>query len=156
MGGIEVGAIFATRAGKDHNVRGTVDAAGILPVVLLGLGFFPQYIGILRLRSVVGVSMMFITADAAGSVFSIISLVFRDKFDILATMNYAMVFICDLIVVAFYVYYNKLHPELAKVPPKDIQEMDNDNEVSGQAEPSEISEVRSYSQEKETDDIKSA
>ncbi|KAF8980027.1 hypothetical protein BGZ46_004740 [Entomortierella lignicola] len=92
LAGIEAGALYATRAGVNHNVKGTVDAAGILPVVLLGIGFFPQYYDIFQLRSVVGVSMVFIAGDAAGSVFSLISLAFRDKFDLLAAMNYIIVF----------------------------------------------------------------
>ncbi|KAF9998362.1 hypothetical protein BGZ80_006647 [Entomortierella chlamydospora] len=115
LAGVEVGAIYATRAGVDHNVKGTIDAAGILPVVLLGVGFFPQYVDIFRLRSVVGVSMVFIAGDAAGSVFSLISLAFREKFDLLAAMNYIIVFVCDMIIVASYVYYNKCHPTFARV-----------------------------------------
>ena len=99
----------------DHKVKGTEDAAGIIPVVLLAIGFMPQYVDIIKLRSVVGVSMAFIAADAAGSIFSMISLAFRDTFDILATMNYVVVFVCDMIVVALYYYYNKRHPELSRI-----------------------------------------
>ncbi|KAK3836789.1 MAG: PQ loop repeat-domain-containing protein [Linnemannia gamsii] len=116
LGGVEVGAYFGTIAGKDQNVPGTIEAAGIIPVVLLTVGFFPQYVDILRHRSVVGVSMVFIAGDASGSVFSIISLALRDKFDLLAAMNYILVLVCDLVVVGFYVYYNRMHPALARVP----------------------------------------
>lgn len=82
-----------------------MNAAGILPVVLLFLGFLPQYADFWKSHSVQGVSMMFITADAAGSVFSIISLALREKFDLLAAMNYVIVLVCDLVVVGFYFYY---------------------------------------------------
>ncbi|KAF9937117.1 hypothetical protein BGZ65_001780, partial [Modicella reniformis] len=98
LAGIEVGAIFATLAGVNHNVFGTMDAAGALPVVLLFLGFLPQYTDFLRNHSVQGVSMVFITADAAGSIFSLISLALRDEFDLLAAMNYVIVLSCDLVV----------------------------------------------------------
>ncbi|KAG0048683.1 hypothetical protein BGZ83_006398 [Gryganskiella cystojenkinii] len=115
MVGIEAGAVFATRAGLDHDVKGTIEAAGILPIVLLAMGFMPQYVDIYRDRSVVGVSMPFIAADAAGACFSLISLAFRETFDLLAAMNYVVVLICDVIVVVFFVYFNKLHPEMARV-----------------------------------------
>ncbi|KAG0275203.1 hypothetical protein BGZ95_009076 [Linnemannia exigua] len=106
---------FLSMAGIDNNVPGTVEAAGIIPILLLVLGFIPQYIDIYRDRSVVGVSMAFIAADAAGAIFSIISLCFRNEFDLLATCNYIAVLVCDLIVVLFWGYFNKMHPELARV-----------------------------------------
>ena len=74
----------------------------------------PQYIDIYRDRAVIGVSMAFISADGSGAVFSLISLAFREEFDLLAGMNYVVVLICDLIVVAFFVYYNKMNPQLAR------------------------------------------
>ncbi|KAG0045714.1 hypothetical protein BGZ83_009042 [Gryganskiella cystojenkinii] len=114
--GVEVGAVYGTKAGLAHNVPGTLDAAGSIPVVLLGLGFMPQYLDIFSRRSVVGVSMVFITGDALGSVFSLISLALREHFDLLAALNYVIVLICDLIVVAFFLWYNKLHPGLARDP----------------------------------------
>ncbi|KAF9933986.1 hypothetical protein FBU30_003704 [Linnemannia zychae] len=115
MAAIQVGAIYATRSGIDRNVPGAVEAAGIIPIVLLVLGFVPQYIDIYRDRSVVGVSMVFIAADASGAVFSIISLIFRTEFDLLATLNYCAVLVCDFIIVFFYVYYNKMNPSMARV-----------------------------------------
>ncbi|KAG0265897.1 hypothetical protein BG011_003822 [Mortierella polycephala] len=115
MVGIQVGAVYGTRAGKDHGIKGTVEAAGIIPILLLAIGFVPQYVDFYRHRSVVGVSMAFIAADGLGAVFSLISLGFRMEFDLLATLNYVVVLLCDLLVVAFYVYYNKLNPSLARI-----------------------------------------
>lgn len=106
--------LYFNKAGIDNNVKGTIEAAGIIPVVVLTVGFFPQYADILRHRSVVGVSMVFIAGDASGSVFSIISLALRDEFDLLAAMNYILVLVCDMIVVGFFVYFNKRNPELAR------------------------------------------
>ncbi|KAF9362827.1 hypothetical protein BGX34_005429 [Mortierella sp. NVP85] len=114
MAGIEVAAVYATKAGEHHQVQGTTEAAGIIPIILLAMGFVPQYVDIYREKSVVGVSMAFIVADAMGAVFSIISLCFRDTFDLLATLNYVVVLICDLIIFVFYIYYNKLNPSLAR------------------------------------------
>lgn len=63
--------------------------------------------------------MVFITGDALGSIFSLISLAFRDHFDLLAALNYVIVLVCDLIVVGFFVWFNKMHPEQKR-------ELDND------------------------------
>lgn len=62
--------------------------------------------------------MAFIAADGSGAVFSLISLAFRAEFDLLAGMNYVVVLICDLIVVGFFVYYNKMNPQLARATPE--------------------------------------
>ncbi|KAF9916642.1 hypothetical protein BX616_003215 [Lobosporangium transversale] len=118
MASIQIAAIYATRvrylmlAGKDHEVLGTTIAAGLIPIILLAIGFIPQYIDIYKSKSVVGVSMAFIAADAMGAMFSIISLCFRDTFDLLATLNYVVVLICDFIIFGFYVYYNKMNPQI--------------------------------------------
>ncbi|KAI1315373.1 hypothetical protein EDD11_000932 [Mortierella claussenii] len=115
MAGIQVAAIYATRAGEDHEVPGTTTAAGLIPIILLAIGFMPQYFDIYRDKSVVGVSMAFIAADAAGAMFSIISLCFRETFDFLATLNYVVVLICDFIIFGLYIYYNKMNPSLARI-----------------------------------------
>jgi hypothetical protein len=36
-------------------------------------------------------------------------------------MNYILVLVCDLVVVAFFVYFNKMHPGLARVPEDKIE-----------------------------------
>ncbi|KAF9172020.1 hypothetical protein BGX20_006500 [Mortierella sp. AD010] len=101
--------------GEDNHVKGTTVAAGVLPIVFVVLGFMPQYADIYKDKSVVGVSMAFIAGDAMGAIFSIISLCFRDTLDILATLTYVMVLICDLAVFGFFLYYNKLNPSLSRV-----------------------------------------
>ncbi|KAF9354618.1 hypothetical protein BGX34_010900 [Mortierella sp. NVP85] len=101
----KVGVYYATLAGIKIKKTISMEVAGILPVVFLFLGFLPQYADFLRYQSVQSVSMLFITADASGSVFSLVSLALREEFDLLAALNYIIVFICDLIVVVFYFYY---------------------------------------------------
>ncbi|KAF8983027.1 hypothetical protein BGZ46_000107 [Entomortierella lignicola] len=131
MAGIEAGAIFATKYGEDNHVKGTTIAAGTIPIVLVVLGFMPQYFDIYRDKSVVGVSMAFIAADAMGAIFSILSLCFSDTLDILATLTYVMVLVCDLTVFVFYIYYNKLNPSLSRVKePSEDSISDHDTEKS--------------------------
>ncbi|KAG0243437.1 hypothetical protein BGX31_010720 [Mortierella sp. GBA43] len=136
MAGIQVAAVYATKAGEEHHIKGTTEAAGIIPIILLAMGFVPQYIGIYKARSVVGVSMAFIAADAMGAVFSIISLCFRDTLDLLAALNYVVVLTCDMIVVAFYVYYNKLNPSLARINGLEDHSKEDRDMEKGLEEPS--------------------
>ncbi|KAG0308539.1 hypothetical protein BGZ99_001114 [Dissophora globulifera] len=137
LAGIEVAAVYGTRAGVSHDVPGTIDAAGILPVVLLFLGFLPQYKEIIYYRSVVGVSMVFIAADASGSVFSLISLAFSKSFDLLAALNYIIVLVCDLAVVAFYIFYNKCHPSLARFSEQESLEEETKSDLQDSSSVSE-------------------
>lgn len=78
----------------------------------------------------IGVSMAFIAADGSGAVFSLISLAFRNEFDLLAGMNYVVVLVCDLIVVAFFVYYNKMNPQLARATAEGKSDTDLEKEAS--------------------------
>ncbi|KAF9578163.1 hypothetical protein BGW38_006185, partial [Lunasporangiospora selenospora] len=108
---------------------GTVEAAGILPVILLGLGFVPQYRDILRDRYV-QVSMPFIAADAAGSVFSLVSLALRESgLDLLAFMNYVIVLLCDLIVVGFFIYFNRMQKQSSLAGASSLTTMATSSEI---------------------------
>ena len=73
--------------------------------------------------------MVFITGDALGSIFSLISLAFREHFDLLAALNYVVVLVCDLIVVGFFVWFNKMHPDLKRDLDKDRVEDELDPET---------------------------
>ncbi|KAG6856252.1 hypothetical protein H0H87_006008 [Tephrocybe sp. NHM501043] len=50
-------------------------------------------------KEVVGISMLFITIDWLGGIFSIISLLFRPEFDVLAGVAYALVIVMDGVVI---------------------------------------------------------
>lgn len=51
----------------------------------------PQYWEIYRRREVIGLSMTFMAVDISGGVFSILSLAFKEKFDVFASIVYAVV-----------------------------------------------------------------
>jgi hypothetical protein len=51
----------------------------------------PQFYEIYKHGAVLGISLTFMTVDCLGGVFSILSLVFKHQFDVLATVSYASV-----------------------------------------------------------------
>jgi hypothetical protein len=61
-------------------------------------GCRPQYYEIYRLRAVVGISLTFMAVDLLGGLFSILSLVFKSRFDAIAGVAYSLV-----VVRLFYI-----------------------------------------------------
>jgi hypothetical protein len=51
----------------------------------------PQYWEIYKRKEVVGLSMVFMAVDISGGVFSILSLAFKENFDVFASVTYATV-----------------------------------------------------------------
>jgi len=47
----------------------------------------PQYWEIYKLKQVVGISMTFMAIDIAGGLFSVLSLIFREDFDVTAAVR---------------------------------------------------------------------
>ncbi|GHJ84342.1 hypothetical protein NliqN6_0744 [Naganishia liquefaciens] len=106
FGAFEAGMTFALRAGQANGTDAPVLLFGILSAVLLAGALLPQYWEIYRLGEVKGISMTFMAVDMAGGVFCILSLVFKEFIDILATINYAAVVLLDGIVVVLAVMLN--------------------------------------------------
>ncbi|KAJ6578534.1 PQ loop repeat-domain-containing protein [Mycena capillaripes] len=102
VGAFEVVMVFALRGaystGTDAGLRG-VQFLGIASSVIISLALFPQYVEIWRLREVVGISVLFMVIDLLGGVFSDLSLVFKDKFDIIAAITYSLVVVLDAFVI---------------------------------------------------------
>jgi len=72
---------------------------GIFSAVLIAVGLIPQYIEIWRLGEVIGISLVFMAIDIMGGVFSLLSLAFRRKFDVVASTTYIAVIVMDGVVV---------------------------------------------------------
>ena len=53
--------------------------------------FRPQYYEIYKFGEVKGISMFFMAVDILGGVFSLLSLVFKEDFDVLAGVAYSLV-----------------------------------------------------------------
>ncbi|KAJ7097057.1 hypothetical protein B0H15DRAFT_824673 [Mycena belliarum] len=100
IGGAEAGIVFAVRpaynAGSAAGERG-VQFLGLFSSVLFVLGLLPQYVEVWRRREVVGISILFMTCDMLGGMFSDLSLVFKSEFDVIAGMSYTLVIVCPTI-----------------------------------------------------------
>ncbi|KAG6852800.1 hypothetical protein C0991_009076 [Blastosporella zonata] len=88
--------------------QGAIEFFGIFTSVLIAAGLLPQYYEIFKRREVVGISIPFITIDWLGGIFSLISLLFRPKFDILAGVAYALVIVMDGVVILAALILNPL------------------------------------------------
>ncbi|KAG5639073.1 hypothetical protein H0H81_007017 [Sphagnurus paluster] len=96
IGALEVGMVFAIRPSMN---RRAIEFFGIFTSVVIAAGLLPQYWEIIERKEVVGISLPFITIDLLGAVFSLLSLIFRPKFDTIAGVAYIVVIVMDSIVV---------------------------------------------------------
>ncbi|KAG2416052.1 hypothetical protein HFD88_007244 [Aspergillus terreus] len=88
FGGIEVALIFALRAAKDQELRWPLILMAVLSASLLAAGVLTHYWDIYVHRTVRGISFIFVGIDAAGDLFSLISVVFEKSIDVLAMVIY--------------------------------------------------------------------
>ncbi|EJD07609.1 uncharacterized protein FOMMEDRAFT_24933 [Fomitiporia mediterranea MF3/22] len=91
LGGFEAGMVFAVRPAVNKGNDRPVTFFGVMASITLAVGLLPQYGEIIRFREVKGISMFFMAIDTLGGVFSLLSLVFREKFDALAAVAYSLV-----------------------------------------------------------------
>ena len=87
----QVGLVYAIRPSYEKgDTRGTL-TVGILSSVFIAVALIPQYWEIYKRREVIGISLLFMFVDMAGGVFSDISLIFKQNFNVVAAMTYTLV-----------------------------------------------------------------
>ena len=101
MGGVEAGLILALRVAVAEHVSWPSVFMAVLAAVLLAAGVLRHYWDIYIHRTVRGISFIFVGVDAAGDLFSILSIFFQSELDILGMAMYGTelalwigVFIC--------------------------------------------------------------
>ncbi|KAG8690529.1 hypothetical protein FRC11_010944 [Ceratobasidium sp. 423] len=101
MAGFEVGISLVVRASRTDRAgdEWPTRVMGIMSALLIALGLLPQYWEIWKRKEVVGISMVFMSVDMLGGVFSVLSLVFQAQFDSVAAVSYILVVVLDGIVV---------------------------------------------------------
>jgi len=110
LAGIEVGAVYGIRYANTRNISWPETVAGIIPVVILIIGYVPQYIKIYQEKRVIGISLIFMGLDILGNFISVLSLIFRPPpFDILAAFKYMLIFTLDSLIVFLYHFLNWYH-----------------------------------------------
>ncbi|KIP03014.1 hypothetical protein PHLGIDRAFT_130411 [Phlebiopsis gigantea 11061_1 CR5-6] len=104
--GFEAGMVYAVRPAYRAGNNAPVEFFGIFASVIIALALLPQYYEIYRHREVIGISILFMAIDCLGGVFSVLSLVFKEKFDVIAGVTYSLVIILDGIVLALAAILN--------------------------------------------------
>jgi uncharacterized protein with PQ loop repeat len=106
MAGLEVGLIFALRAGMMRGVVWPVTLIAVLAALFLALGVLRHYLDIWRHRTVRGISFLFVGLDALGDLTSLISLIFQSELDVLGMVIYGVELALWLGIFACGGYYN--------------------------------------------------
>ena len=86
MGGVEVGLVFALRDAR--GVQWPVTFMAVLAAFLLAAGVGRHYWDIWTHRTVRGISFIFVAIDAAGDLFSLISVFFQQGLNVLGMVIY--------------------------------------------------------------------
>ena len=73
LGGIEVGLVFALKAAENRNLSWPMTLMAVLSACLLAAGVLTHYWDIYVHRTVRGISFLFVGIDAAGDLFSLVS-----------------------------------------------------------------------------------
>ncbi|RAL62973.1 hypothetical protein DID88_004060 [Monilinia fructigena] len=108
LGGVEVALIEGLKAGQRRDLEWPAIMMGVLSAVLLAAGVLRHYYDIYVHRTVRGISFIFVGIDAAGDVFSLVSVFFQSHLDILGIVIYASEFILWCGVFACGGYFNLL------------------------------------------------
>ncbi|KAF2115189.1 PQ loop repeat-domain-containing protein [Lophiotrema nucula] len=106
MGGIQAALIIALRIAKDRGLQWPMTLMAVLSAALLAAGVLRHYWDIYVHRTVRGISFLFIGIDAAGDVFSLVSVLFQPTPDVLGLVIYGTELILWIGVFACGGYYN--------------------------------------------------
>ncbi|KAL4737861.1 hypothetical protein BDV11DRAFT_206423 [Aspergillus similis] len=88
LGAIETGLVFALRCAKDRDLKWPLTLMAVLSACFLAAGVLRHYWDIYVHRTVRGISFIFVAIDAAGDLFSLVSVVFEPHLDILGMVIY--------------------------------------------------------------------
>ncbi|BGP41199.1 hypothetical protein JCM10450v2_005238 [Rhodotorula kratochvilovae] len=91
-GGVEAGLIVGCQHLQDRGNERLNTATGVLAAIFVIAGLLPQYWEVWKYKAVVGISLIFLSIDLLGGVWSLLSLVFAPPpFDALAAVSYTSV-----------------------------------------------------------------
>lgn len=139
MGGVQAALIFALRHAKEGDLKWPLILMAVLAAGLLAAGVGSHYVDIYLHRTVRGISFIFVGIDALGDVFSLLSVVFQTKLDILGMIIYATELLLWVGIFACGAYYNlipwlkeKYGKQLGS-PTNDVSQTGGDDNVSANA-----------------------
>jgi PQ loop repeat len=114
MGGVEAGLIRALWRAKDRGIGWPVTFMAVLAAFLLCAGVARHYWDIYKMRTVRGISFLFVGIDAMGDLTSLVSVFFQEELDILGMVIYGSELALWLGVFTCGGWYN-LRPWLRKM-----------------------------------------
>ena len=106
MGGIQAALIVSLRIAKDRHVDWPMTLMAVLSAFFLAAGVLCHYWDIWKHRTVRGISFIFVFIDALGDVFSLVSVFFQPKLDVLGMVIYGTEFVLWCGIFACGGYYN--------------------------------------------------
>jgi hypothetical protein len=137
MGGIQAALIIALRIAKNREVEWPLTLMAVLSACLLAAGVLRHYWDIYMYRTVRGISFIFVAIDAAGDLFSLISVFFQATLDAKGMAIYATELALWLGVFACGGYFNLLPWVKRKVQEKRSRQaavQQDSGQESGQSE----------------------
>ncbi|SPO03185.1 related to integral membrane protein [Cephalotrichum gorgonifer] len=108
MAGSQAALIVSLRLLKERHIEWPMTLMAILSAVLLAAGVLRHYWDIWVHRTVRGISFIFVGLDAAGDVFSLLSILYQPTLDILGIVIYATEFVLWCGIFLCGGYYNLL------------------------------------------------
>jgi hypothetical protein len=106
MGGVEAGLIFAVRHAKEKGLHWPSILMAVASATLLAAGVLRHYVDVYLYRTVRGISFIFVGIDALGDDFSLISVVFQPKLDVLGMVIYGTELVLWIGIFVCGAYYN--------------------------------------------------
>ncbi|TPX55853.1 hypothetical protein PhCBS80983_g04982 [Powellomyces hirtus] len=129
LGGLETGLYFATKKASESSWPNVTFALGVLPTILIVLGFVPMYYEIFKTSIVDGLSEPFLIMDTLGGILSVLALGLRPPpFDWLNAGSYAAVAILDLGILAlirWYKWTGKAKPVNSETPAMSTSQLES-------------------------------
>lgn len=103
-GVFQVGLVYAIRPAYERGDDTGTFTVGVLASVCTAIGLLPQYWEIYKRREVVGISLSFLLIDMAGGMFSDLSLVFKQTFNVVAAIIYTPVIVSPSFIIECFFY----------------------------------------------------
>ena len=131
MGGIEVALVFALQVANKRHILWPSTLMAVLAAVLLAAGVLRHYWDIYTHYTVRGISFIFVGIDAAGDLFSLVSVFFQAKFDVLGMAIYGTELALWIGVFVCGGYFNLLPWVMARVS-NHRQRTENERQLQSQ------------------------
>ncbi|KAH9861857.1 hypothetical protein J1614_011610 [Plenodomus biglobosus] len=112
MGAVQAGLIIAVRHAMQRDVHWPSILMAVASAALLAAGVLRHYVDVYLYRTVRGISFIFVGIDALGDVFSLVSVVFQPKLDVLGMVIYGTELLLWIGIFICGAHYN-LRPWIA-------------------------------------------